>query len=96
MAALPQDLIALPAVVDLDALDAVRDALIPAIGRGPVTVSGAAVERISTNALVMLACAARTAARNDVAFAVAAPSAPLLAAVARLGFGDRFAPLLQG
>lgn len=96
MAAVPSNLVALPAVMDLDALDMVRDTLIAAIERGPVTVSAAAVERVSTNALLMLASAARSAARNDFAFAITATSAPMRAAIERLGFGARFASLLRG
>jgi hypothetical protein len=39
--------VALPAIVDLDALDTVRDRLIDAVELGPVAVSGKAVERVS-------------------------------------------------
>ncbi len=50
--------VALPAIVDLDALDHIRDELIDAVESGPVTVSAAAVERVATNALFMLLSAA--------------------------------------
>lgn len=89
-------LVALPAIMDLDALDLVRDGLIAAIERGPVTVSGAAVERVSTNALLMLISAAETARRNDYAFSVAEVSAPMGAAIDRLGFGESFAGMMKG
>jgi ABC-type transporter Mla MlaB component len=50
--------LALPAVVDLDALDPIRDDLIEALETGPVTVDCAGVERVATNALFMLLSAA--------------------------------------
>ena len=88
--------VALPAVVDLDALDAVRDQLIDAIERGPVLVSGSAVERISTNALFMLISAAESARRNNFSFTVAGASTHLATAIERLGLGDRFAGMMKG
>lgn len=96
MAKEPQNTVALPAVIDLDALDPVRETLIEAVGRGAVTVSAAGVERVSTNALVMLLSAAESARRSDFAFAITGPSAALLAAIERLGFGAQFAPLIEG
>lgn len=96
MAQIRSKSIALPAIVDLDALDPIRDELIEAMDSGPVTVSGAAVERVATNALFLLLSAAETARRNNFAFAVTKPSAPLTAAVARLGLGDRFAAIMEG
>ena len=67
--------IALPAVVDLDALDGVRDGLIEAVELGPVRRSTAqAVERVATNALLMLVSAAETARRNSFAFAISGPA----------------------
>ncbi|MDR3474926.1 MAG: STAS domain-containing protein [Devosia sp.] len=96
MAKAPQNLVKLPAVLDLDALDAARDSLVGALERGPVTISAAAVERVSTNALLMLLSAAETARRNDIAFAIAGATAPVTAAIARLGFGDKFAGLMKG
>ena len=88
--------IALPAVVDLDALDNVRDKLLEAIDAGPVTVSGAAVERAATNSLLMLLSAAETARRNGFAFAVTALSEPMQAAIDRLGLGAPFAGMTKG
>ena len=88
--------IALPAVVDLDALDNVRDKLLEAIDAGPVTVSGAAVERAATNSLLMLLSAAETARRNGFAFAVTALSEPMQAAIDRLGLGATFAGMTKG
>ncbi len=88
--------IALPAVVDLDALDNVRDRLLEALEAGPVTVTGAAVERVATNALIMLISAAETARRNGFAFWVAKPSEPMQAAIDRLGLSTAFAGITKG
>jgi anti-anti-sigma regulatory factor len=88
--------IALPAVVDLDALDGVRDLLLEAVENGPVTVSGAAVERVSTNALLMLVSAAETARRNSFSFAVEKASGPMLGAIERLGFRPHFVGVMKG
>lgn len=88
--------IALPAIVDLDALDPIRDELVDAIESGPVTVSGTAVERVATNALFMLLSAAETARRNNFAFSVSAPSEAFRLAVSRLGLGVPFAAIMEG
>ncbi len=91
-----QKIVALPAIVDLDALDDVRDGLIDAVELGPVTVDGSAVERVATNALFMLISAAETARRNSFGFAIAEASAPMRGAIERLGLGARFAGLMKG
>lgn len=88
--------IALPAIVDLDALGPIRDVLIDAVESGPVTVRGNAVERVATNALFMLMSAAKTARRNNFAFAVTEPSEPFRLAVERLGLGGEFAAIMEG
>lgn len=88
--------IALPAIVDLDALDPIRDVLIDAVESGPVTVRGNAVERVATNALFMLMSAAETARRSNFAFAVTEPSEPFRLAVERLGLGGEFAAIMEG
>lgn len=88
--------IALPAIVDLDALDSVRDKLIDAVEAGPVDVDAGAVERVSTNALVMLISAGETARRNDFEFHVEGASLPMLSAIDRLGFGPSFSGMLKG
>ena len=46
--------VTLPAIVDLDALDHIRDELIDAVEHGAVAVKAAGVERVATNALFML------------------------------------------
>jgi hypothetical protein len=96
MAELHSKTVGLPAIVDLDALDIVRDKLIDAVEAGPVTVSGKAVERVSTNALLMLISAAETARRNNFAFELADPSGPMLSAIDRLGFNESFAGIMRG
>lgn len=96
MAKAPQNSVDLPAVVDLDAIDGVRDNLIAAIERGPVTVTAGAVVRISTNALVLLLSAAETARRSNFAFEITGASAAARAAIDRLGFGEAFAGVMKG
>ena len=88
--------VALPAIVDLDALDFVRDGLIDAIEEGPVSISAGAVERVSTNALFMLISAAETARRNQFDFAIKQPSAALVAAIERLGLEAQFSGIIRG
>ena len=91
-----QKAIALPAVVDLDALDGVRDRLLDAVDSGPVTISAAAVERVCTNGLLMLISAAETARRNSFAFAVEEVSPTMRLAIDRLGLGPHFAGVIKG
>lgn len=88
--------IALPAIVDLDALDPIRDELVDAVESGPVRISVTAVERVATNALFMLLSAAETARRNNFAFSVTGPSEAFRAAVSRLGLGGPFAAIMEG
>lgn len=88
--------LALPAIVDLDTLDTVRDGLMAAIETGPISVDAAAVERVTTNALVMLISAAETARRNNYEFEIAGASAPMLSAIDRLGLAGNFAGIMKG
>ena len=88
--------VALPTIVDLDALDSIRDELLDAIDSGPVVVKGSAVQRVATNALFMLLAAAETARRNDNTFKVTGASEAFRSAVTRLGLGHQFAPILEG
>lgn len=96
MVATAQKSIALPAIVDLDALDIVRDGLIDAIEHGPVVVTGAHVERVSTNALLMLLSAADTARRNNFSFSIADASMPMVSAIERLGLAGQFSGMMKG
>ena len=58
--------VALPAIVDLDTLDVVRDGLIDAVEMGAVTVDASKVERVATNALFMLISAAEIVAAEQL------------------------------
>lgn len=88
--------ITLPEIVDLDALDPVRDTLIEAVETGPVAIRAGAVERVCTNALLMLISAAETSRRNNFSFELAGASEPLLAAIDRLGLTEHFAGMMKG
>ena len=88
--------VALPAVVDLDALDEVRDGLLDAVDLGPVVVDGSKVERVATNALIMLISAAETAKGNSSTLELAGASAPMLTAIDRLGLGPSFSRFMKG
>lgn len=96
MAEVEMQSVALPAIVDLDALDMVRDELIEAIERGPIEVDAAGVERVATNALLMLMSAAESAQRNDFAFSITKPSDPMVTAIERLGLSESFEPIIKG
>jgi anti-anti-sigma regulatory factor len=74
----------------------VRDGLIDAIEEGPVALKGAAVERVSTNALFMLISAAETARKNQFDFVIEEPSAALTGAIDRLGLVARFSQMMRG
>jgi anti-anti-sigma regulatory factor len=86
---------ALPAIIDLDAIDGIRDVLIDVLEEGPVRVSASAVERVSTNALFMLMSAAETARRNHFDFAIDEPSAAMVAAIDRLGLTAQFSGMMR-
>ena len=88
--------IALPAVIDLDSIDSIRDGLLDAIEEGSITIAGSAVERVSTNALFMLMSAAETARRNYFEFAIEQPSAALTSAIERLGLDAQFSGMMRG
>ncbi|ODT82272.1 MAG: hypothetical protein ABS76_08450 [Pelagibacterium sp. SCN 64-44] len=85
----------LPAVIDLDAIDAIRDQLIDALEEGPVDVRAGAVERVSTNGLLLLISAAETARRHHFDFKIATPSAAMNAAIARLGLDAQFSGMMK-
>ena len=88
--------ITLPAIVDLDALDHVREQLLDAIGHGPVAIDAAKVERIATNALIMLLSGAETARRLGGTLTLEEPSEVMQAAIARLGLDGQFAAIVKG
>jgi hypothetical protein len=86
--------VALPEVIDLDAIDGIRDLLIDALEDGSVTVQASAVERVSTNALLLLVSAAETARRHHFDFRIEAPSAAMSAAIERLGLEAQFSGMI--
>jgi anti-anti-sigma regulatory factor len=88
--------VALSCVVDLDAIDEVRESLLEALNSGPVEIVAGAVERVSTNALFMLLTAAETARRAGVDFSIAGVSDAMAASIEKLGLGPSFAPVLKG
>lgn len=87
--------VALPRVVDLDAIDEVRETLIEALHSGPVDVEAGAVERVSTNALFMLLSAAETARRSGVAFSITGASEVMANAIDKLGLAPSFASVFK-
>lgn len=86
----------LPAIVDLDALDHVRDGLIDRVETGPVEIDASKVERVSTNSLFMLLSAAESSRRGGFNFAISGASAPMVAAIDRLGLGGAFSEYMKG
>jgi anti-anti-sigma regulatory factor len=88
--------VALPAIVDLDALDFVRDGLIESVELGPVVIDASGVERIATNALFLLISAAESAKRSSMSFTISGASAPIKAAIDRLGLVAAFSGLMKG
>jgi len=88
--------IELPAIVDLDTLDDVRDQLLQVIEHGSIIIKADKVERVATNALLMMLSAANSAKQNDVSFEISNPSAPMMGAVDRLGLNDNFTSLIKG
>ena len=85
--------ITLPDIIDLDALDAVRDQMLETLDHGPLTVDASRVERVATNVIIMLLSAAETARRNAFAFSLVNQSEAMRAAIARLGLTASFAEL---
>ncbi|MAN76048.1 STAS domain-containing protein [Pelagibacterium flavum] len=88
--------VALPRIVDLDALDDVAEKLIGALSAGSVNVDASGVERVSTNALFMLLSAAETAKKAKFAFTISGASTSVVAAIEKLGLNPAFEPVLKG
>ncbi len=86
----------LPAVMDVDALDSVRDWLSDAVGHGSVQLNGSQVSRVVTNSLLMLVSAGQSAAKNNFSFTICEPSQPLKEAIERLGMNEIFSNFLKG
>lgn len=85
--------VTLPGVVDLDAVEDLRETLIEALAVGPVDIAAGAVERICTNGLFLILAAAETACGQGRGIAVSGPSAVFSGAVERLGLEAAFAAL---
>lgn len=94
-AAAPQTM-SLPKVIDLDVMDDVREWLVEATAHGDVELRANEIERCATNALLMLATAARTAANNGFSFKIKNPSDAFDEAIVRLGLDQAFSDILEG
>lgn len=86
----------LPSVLDMDAMDELREWLGSALEIGNVKLNGKAVTRVVTNALLLIASANKTAEQNKFAFGVHEASAALKEAVERLGMGKIISPIFKG
>ena len=86
----------LPSVVDLDAMDELREWLNSALEIGDIHLNAAGVTRLATNALLMLASARSTAGKNKISLLITHPSEAFGEAVSRLGMDEIMAPLLEG
>ena len=82
----------LPESLDLNAADEVRAQLLERIGHDPVAVNASAVQRVATNALLMLLSAAHSAKRRGSGLVFAVTSSGFDDAVAKLGLQAAFAP----
>ena len=83
--ALAVGLISLPAILDIQASAALRDDMLRALAEGAVSLDGAAVERVSTACLQVIASAAAGAADQGASFGLRRASPALAAAIADLG-----------
>jgi anti-anti-sigma regulatory factor len=86
----------LPSVLDIDAMDELRDWLTSALEVGNIRLNGSAVVRVVTNALLLLVSANQSALKNNLTFCVCDPSPALCEAVDRLGLTDIFSDFLEG
>lgn len=86
----------LPSVVDVDAMDELREWLGSALEIGDIQLNASAVTRLVTNALLMLVSAKNTADINKISLTITNPSEAFNEAVQRLGMGDIVNPILGG
>ena len=85
----------LPSVVDVDAIDELREWLAGAMEMGEVRLDGSKVTRLATNALLMMASARKTAETKGSSFQVCNPSPAFGEAVERLGMHAIMTPILS-
>lgn len=85
----------LPAHMDLDAVDTIRDWLAPAIDQGDVQLNGAPVERVYSNCLLMLLAAQNEAESHGHSITINSPSFALTDAITCLGLGENFSSLFK-
>lgn len=86
----------LPGVVDVDAMDELREWLNGALEIGDIKLNASKVTRLVTNALLMLASARQTAEKNKFSFCVSDASPAFCEAVDRLGMGEIISPIVEG
>lgn len=86
----------LPGVVDVDAMDAMREWLLETVEVGNIKMNGSAVSRVVTNALLMLLSAKQQAEQANFTFSIVEPSPALTEAIERLGMSKFFAPIIEG
>ena len=86
----------LPEVIDLDSMDNVRDWLLVAMQKGDVELDGGEVQRVATNALLLLVSAHKTAVKFSTNFSIVNASAAFNDAVERLGLSEIFKTFRKG
>ncbi len=86
----------LPSVVDVDSMDAMREALVGAIETGNTILDAAKVSRVATNALLMLVSAGQGAKSHNFTLSIVNPSEAFCEAVERLGMDQVFAEYIEG
>ena len=86
----------LPSVMDVDAMDELREWLGSALEIGDIQLNASEVSRLVTNALLMLLSAKSTADKNKISLQVTNPSAAFSEAIDRLGMGEVIKPILEG
>lgn len=85
----------LPANMDLDSVDTIRDWLMSAFENGAVALDGAQVERVYTNCLLMLISASAEAASHGHRMIINTASPALLEAISTLGLMSQFSDILE-
>lgn len=85
----------LPAHLDLNAVDAIRDWLMSAMEQGDVELKGESVERVYANCLLLLVAASDEAKSLGRQLSVTGASDALRNAIERLGFGKIMSDLLK-